>query len=123
MVLLEVLGQAGPGRLPSEQFPGDGGRGGGVQGDEVAQVGEVFTSIGRGHRRRGDAEVTTHRLGDLAEGDALVGDRVQDRAGGGGLDGPAGQGGGGGGGARPPAGGAPPPDAPPPPPGGGGPRG
>src|SRR5260370_17511208 len=90
MVLLEGLEQAGPGRLPSEQFPGDGGRGGGVQGDEVAQVGEVFTGIGRGHRRRGDAEVTTHRLGDLPEGDALVGVPVQDPAGGGGPDRPAG---------------------------------
>ncbi len=35
--------------------------------------------------------MTAHRLGDLAEGDALVGDRVQDRAGGSGLDGQADQ--------------------------------
>jgi len=38
--------------------------------------------------------VTPNHLGDLPEGDALVGDRVQDRAGGGGLDGQAGQAGG-----------------------------
>ena len=42
----------------------------------------------------GNAEVTAHGLGDLAEGDALVADRVQDRAGRGGLDGQAGQAGG-----------------------------
>jgi len=45
MVLLEVLEQARPGRLPSEQFPGCSSRGGAVQGHEVAQVGEVFTGI------------------------------------------------------------------------------
>ena len=39
MVLLEVLEQAGPGRLPSEQLPGRSGRGGAVQGHEVTQVG------------------------------------------------------------------------------------
>jgi non-ribosomal peptide synthetase component E (peptide arylation enzyme) len=91
MVLSEVLEQARPGRLPSEQFPGHSGRGGAVQGHEVAQVAEVLTGIGGGHGRRGDPEVAAHRQGDLAEGDALVGDRVQDRAGGGGLDGQAGQ--------------------------------
>ena len=48
VVLLEVLEQAGPGRLPSEQFPGYGGGGGAVQGDEVAQVAEVLDGVGGG---------------------------------------------------------------------------
>ena len=67
---------------------------GAVQGDEVAQRGEVFGGVGGRDRRGRDVEVTTHRLGDLAEGDALVAHRVQDRAGGGGLDGQPGQAGG-----------------------------
>ena len=46
MVLVEVLEQARPGRLPSEQFPGDDGRGGAVQGDEVAQVAEMLDGVG-----------------------------------------------------------------------------
>jgi hypothetical protein len=49
VVLLEVLEQAGPGRLRCEQFPGYGGGGGAVQGDEVAQVGEVLDGVGGGH--------------------------------------------------------------------------
>jgi len=39
------LEQAGPGRLPCEQFPGNGGGGGAVQADEVAQESKVLDSI------------------------------------------------------------------------------
>jgi hypothetical protein len=49
VILLEILEKAGPGRLPSEQFPGDFGGGGAVQTNEVAQVGKVFASVGGGY--------------------------------------------------------------------------
>ena len=48
-VLLEVLEQGGPGRLPCEKPPRNSGGGGAVQGDEVAQVGEVLSGVGGGH--------------------------------------------------------------------------
>ena len=47
VLLLKVLEQARTGRLPREQLPGYAGSGGAVQGDEVAQVGEVFDGVRR----------------------------------------------------------------------------
>src|SRR5580704_16155959 len=94
VVLLEVFEQARPGRLPSEQLPGDDGGDGTVQGDEVSHEAEVFRGVFGGHRGRRDVEVAAYRPGDLPEGNALIRDGVQDRAGGSGLDGQAGQAGG-----------------------------
>jgi hypothetical protein len=50
VVLVEVLEQAGTGRLSSEQLPGQGRGGGAVHGDEVAQVGELFDGLVGGIR-------------------------------------------------------------------------
>src|ERR1700722_5535217 len=75
VLLVEVLDQARPGWVPSEHFPGDGGRGGAVECHEVAQGPEVLPRLGRRHRRRGHVEVPSDRFGDLAEEDAFVADR------------------------------------------------
>ncbi len=91
VVLIEIVEETRAERLPSEQSPRDVGRGGAIKADEMAHETEVLDRDIRVDRGRRQAEVATHRLSDLHEGDPFVSDCVQHRPSRSGLDGEAGQ--------------------------------
>src|SRR3954453_17646195 len=78
VALLEVLEQAGMRRLPAQELAGQRARGSYVDAEEGAEPAEVLRRDGL-HRQ---VELPADRLGDRPERHALLGGRMQHRAGG-----------------------------------------
>ncbi len=87
VALVEVFEQAGPRRLPAEEFPSQGGRRRTVQGSEVAQGGEVLYGIVGATDTVGISRWQPNGFGDVTKRDAFVAHRMENRPGRRGFDG------------------------------------
>ena len=81
VVLVEVVEQARPGWLPSEHLAGVVARGGAVRGQQEAQEPEVVQCVVGGDRYDRNVELAPNDLGEVSACYALLGYRMEGRAG------------------------------------------